>query len=236
MAIVGISGSPFPGGNTDRLVQSLLEQSGCEHIFVNLSSLDFVPCRGCADLCAKTNICPLEDGLRPYFEPILEADALVLGSPVHSGTITAWMFSFLSRIWCFRHIKLLLKDKPLLLVMTGLFQSSEHGALHRFDETVRGWDHRMRHVGALFHATEIPPCYKCGVAKACRVGGLWDMVDHDEERLSEFEVTPDKFTRWEDCPRTVAEVERYAQVLGEAAKDVKVAKEMSPGGRTIAKP
>jgi len=94
----------------------------------------------------------------------------------------------------------------------------------------------MRHVGALFHATEIPPCYKCGVAKACRVGGLWDMVDHDEERLSEFEVTPDKFTRWEDCPRTVAEVERYAQVLGEAAKDVKVAKEMSPGGRTIAKP
>jgi hypothetical protein len=34
-------------------------------------------------------------------------------------------------------------------------------------------------------------------------------------------VTPDKFKRWEDCPRTVAEVERYALVLGEAAKDVR---------------
>jgi len=51
MPIVGISGSPIQGGNTDRLVQSLLEQTGHEHTFVNLSALDFVPCRGCAHLC-----------------------------------------------------------------------------------------------------------------------------------------------------------------------------------------
>ncbi len=57
MSIVGISGSPIPGGNTDRLVQSLLEQTGREHQFVNLSTLDFVPCRACAHLCAKSNIC-----------------------------------------------------------------------------------------------------------------------------------------------------------------------------------
>jgi hypothetical protein len=43
--MVGISGSPFPRGDTDRLVQSLLEQSGRERTFVNLSSLDFAPCR-----------------------------------------------------------------------------------------------------------------------------------------------------------------------------------------------
>ena len=215
MAIVGISGSPIQGGNTDRLVQSLLEQSGCEHTFVNLSSLDFVPCRDCANLCAKSNICPLEDGLRPYFEPILEADALVLASPVHAGTITAWMFSFLSRIWCFRHLKLLLEDKPLLLVMTGLFQQGEHGALHRFEDSIRNWGHNMRHLGTIFHTTEIPPCYKCGVGNCCEVGGLWEMVGHDKEKLRNFEVTPDKFKRWEDCLRTVAEVERYAQVLAD---------------------
>jgi multimeric flavodoxin WrbA len=215
MAIVGISGSPIQGGNTDRLVRSLLEQSGREHTFVNLSSLDFVPCRGCADLCAKTNICPLEDGLRPYFEPILEADALVLASPVHAGTITAWMFSFLSRIWCFRHLKRRLEDKPLLLVMTGLFQQGQYSAVHRFQESIRNWGHNMRHLGAIFHTTEIPPCYKCGVGNRCEIGGLWDMVGHDKEKLRNFEITPDKFKRWEDCPRTVAEVERYAQVLAE---------------------
>ncbi len=219
MAIVGISGSPFPGGNTDRLVRSILEQSGCEHVFVNLSSLDYVSCRGCAHLCAKTNICPLDDDLRPYFEPILEAEALVLGSPTHADMITAWMTSLLSRMWCFNHIRRRLEGKPLLLVMTGLRASSEGPALQHFDDSVRAWGHRMQHVGTLFHATEIPPCYKCGVAKACRIGGLWSMLGRDEERLREFEITPDKFTRWEDCARTVAEVERCAQVLREAIEE-----------------
>ena len=215
MAVVGISGSPIQGGNTDRLVQSILEQSGRDHKFVNLSSLEFVPCRGCAHLCAKSNICPLEDGLRPYFEPILEADALVLASPVHSGTITAWTTSFLSRIWCFHHLKNLLKGKPLLLVVTALFRGSEHGAIHRFEDDIRRWGHDMHHLGSIFHATDIPPCYKCGVGNACEVGGLWGMVGHDREKLRTFKVTPDKFTRWEDCPRTVAEVARNAKVLAD---------------------
>jgi len=215
MAIVGISGSPIQGGNTDRIVQSLLEQTGREHTFVNLSTLDFCPCRACAHLCAKTNICPLEDDLRPYFEPILEADALVLASPIHSGTITAWTSSFLSRIWCFHHLKNLLEDKPLVLVATALFQRSEHGAIHRFEETVRRWGHNMQYLGSLFHATDIPPCFRCGVGNACKVGGLWGMVGRDEEKLRNYRVTPEKFKRWEDCAQTVAEVERWAQVLRE---------------------
>ncbi len=218
MAIVGISGSPIQGGNTDRMVQSLLEQSGRKHRFVNLSSLDYVPCRGCAHLCAKSNICPLEDGLRPYFEPILEADALVLASPVHAGTITAWTFSFLSRIWCFHHLRNLLKGKPLLLVVTALFQQSEHGAIHRFEDDIRRWGHNMHHLGSIFHTTDIPPCYKCGVGNACKVGGLWGMVGQDKEKLRDFKVTPEKFKRWEDCPQTVAEVERYARVLADVTE------------------
>jgi multimeric flavodoxin WrbA len=214
LAIVGVSGSPIQGGNTDRVVRSLLEQSGHDHTFVNLSTLDFVSCRGCAHLCARSNICPLEDDLRPYFEAILEADALVLASPVHAGTITAWMFSFLSRIWCFHHLKNLLEDKPLLLVVTALSPQSEHGAVQRFEEAIRSWGHNMHHLGTLFHATEIPPCYKCGVGNACKVGGLWAMVGQDAEKLRNFEVTPDKFKRWEDCPQTVERVAHYAEMLG----------------------
>ena len=41
MAIVGVSGSPIPGGNADRIVHSLLERSGHEHTFVNQAK-DFV--------------------------------------------------------------------------------------------------------------------------------------------------------------------------------------------------
>lgn len=219
MSIVGISGSPIQDGNTDRIVKSLLEQSGHEHIFVNLSTLNFVPCRGCAHLCARSNICPLEDDLRPYLEPILEAEALVFASPIHAGTITAWTFSFLSRIWCFHHRKNLLEDKPLLLVLTALFHQSEHGCMQNFENAIRRWGHNMRHIGKIFHATEIPPCYKCGVGNMCKVGGLWGMVGHSEEKLRNFKVTPDKFKRWEDCQRTVAEVGHYAQMLAEVTND-----------------
>jgi len=215
MAIVGVSGSPIQGGNTDRLVQSLLEKSGHTSTFINLSSLDFMPCRGCAHLCAKSNICPIDDGLRPYFEPILEADALILASPVHAGTMTAWMFNFLSRIWCFHHLKNLLEYKPLLLVVTALVEESGQSAVPRFEENINRWGHHMRHLGSIVHITEIPPCYKCGVGNACKVGGLWYMVGQDWEKLRTFEITPDKFKRWEDCPRTVAEVERYALMLAE---------------------
>ncbi len=39
MAIVGVSESPFPGGDSDRLVQSLLEQGGREHTFAYMITI-----------------------------------------------------------------------------------------------------------------------------------------------------------------------------------------------------
>jgi multimeric flavodoxin WrbA len=215
MAIVGISGSPIIGGNTDRLVKSLLEQSGREHTFVNLSTLTFAPCRGCPHLCAKTNMCGHKDDLWPYLKPILDADALVLATPFHGSNITAWLYSFISRLWCFHHVKNLLEGKPVLLVATALFEKSKERGVQRFEDLFVNRAHRMRHLGTLFHATNIPPCFNCGVGNQCKVGGLWRMVGRDEEKLRNFKVTPEMYTRWEDCPQTVAEVERYARVLGE---------------------
>lgn len=214
MAIVGVSGSPIPDGNTDRIIKALLEQSGKEHIFVNVSTLRFEPCRACAHLCARTNMCPLDDDLKPYFESILTAEALVLGTPVHAGNITGWMFSFITRLWCFHHVKNLLRDKPVLLVVTGLFERSEYGVLTKFAERILV-DHPVRIIGHIYHTTSIPPCYKCGMGKVCKVGGLWAMVEFSEERLKKFKITPEKFIRWENCPETVAKVSEYAKILAE---------------------
>ena len=217
MAIVGVSGSPIVDGNTDRLVKALLEQSGKDHKFVNLSTLRYDPCRACGHLCAKTNLCPVEDDLLPYFEPILNADALVLGSPVNSGSVTGWMFSFISRLWCFHHVRNLLKGKPVVLVMTGLVSESEQRGIRSFTERLKGGItgnlHPVHMLGHVFYASYVPPCYTCGMGKVCQVGGLWYMLDHDEEKLKNFELTSDKFHRWEDCPRTVASVEKYAEML-----------------------
>ena len=211
MTIVGISGSPIVNGNTDRIIKVVLEQSGKDHIFINLSTLIYDPCRACTHLCAKTNICPLEDDLKPYFKPILDSEALILGSPVNGGNVTGWMFSFKTRLWCFYHVKNLLRNKPVLLVATGLFRQSEYRVMTRFLERV----HSEKIIGHIYCTSNIPPCYKCGMGKMCKVGGLWAMVGRSEEDLGKFEITPDKFRRWEDDRETVAQVTKYAKMLAE---------------------
>ena len=210
MTLVGVSGSPILNGNTDRIVKAVLEKSGKDHIFVNLSTLRYDPCRACAHLCAKTNVCPLDDDLKPYFEPILKSEALVLGTSVNGSNVSAWMFSFLSRLWCFRHIERLLRHKSVLLVASGLFKRSKYRVLANFIEARLPSENIL---GYIYYTTEIPPCFTCGRGKVCKIGGLWEMLGRDEERLKNWKLTEDMFKRWEDNPETVAEVEQYAKML-----------------------
>ena len=215
MTIVGISGSPIENGNTDRIVKSLLEQSGQDHIFVNLSTLRYDPCRACAHLCAKTNLCPLDDDLRPYFEPIRDAEALVLGTPIHAGYITGWMYSFTTRLSCFSHVIHPLKGKPTLPVVVGCFEQTEKRAVPGFSENIVRQSRGAKIIGHIYYASTIVPCYKCGKGNVCQVGGLWHIVGRDEKKLGQFKVTPELFRRWEDCPETMDKVKEYARVLAE---------------------
>ena len=212
-AIIGLSGSPILNGNTDRIVKAILEQSGQDHVFANLSTLRYDPCRACAHLCARTNLCPVEDDLKPYFELLMNAKALVLGTPIHGGHITGWMSSFTTRLSCFSHVKHPLEDKPTLLIVTGLTWKGESRSVQRFTENIVAQSRGAKVIGHIYYASYTPPCYTCGKGKVCQVGGLWSMLGRSEKRLQEFKLTPDKFKRWEDCPETVAQIERYARTL-----------------------
>jgi multimeric flavodoxin WrbA len=75
VAVLGVSGSPKVGGNTDRMIKAVLEKSGKETDFINLSTLRFDPCRGCCHLCASTNICGRKDKLHPYLKLVLSRNA-----------------------------------------------------------------------------------------------------------------------------------------------------------------
>jgi multimeric flavodoxin WrbA len=211
MTIIGVSGSPIVKGNTDRIVQAVLEQSKRDHLFVNLSTLRYDPCRACAHLCAPTNMCPIEDDLQPYLAPILKADALVFGTSVTGGNITAWMYSFLSRLWCFRHVQRLLQNKPVLLVASGLFHRSKYRVLSKFIDSVQS----DNVLGYIYYTTMIPPCYTCGMGNICKIGGLWELLGRDEERLRNWTLQQDMFNRWEDDPGIVKEIADAAQKLAQ---------------------
>jgi multimeric flavodoxin WrbA len=212
MAIVGISGSPIVGGNTDRIVKALLAKSGKETRFINLSTLNYSPCRACAHLCATTNMCGVKDELQPYIAEVRDAEVLILGSPIQHGTCTAWMYSFITRLWCLYQVKKLLQDKPAIFVSVGIRDRDRQNGIYNF-ERLATYSEKFRILGHIYFNSQTPPCLKCGAGSYCKVGGLWGLVGNDEEKLRNFQFTPDKFHRWEDCQEVVGMVNDYGEAL-----------------------
>lgn len=101
MHILGVSGSPRRGGNSDLILDSILKGTGVEAHILHLSDIEFSSCVGC-ERCRKDKICTrFEDDFTPFYEVIKESRGLVLVSPVHNYNITSWMKAFIDRLYCF---------------------------------------------------------------------------------------------------------------------------------------
>lgn len=94
MLIVGLNGSPNKNGNTKYLLNHLLletEKNGCQTQIIDV--LDCVKssknnfCVVCSQPCSM--VCFKATKLEKAFEMMARADAIVLGSPVHFGTVSA---------------------------------------------------------------------------------------------------------------------------------------------------
>jgi multimeric flavodoxin WrbA len=217
MMILGISGSPKVGGNTDSMVKAVLEKSGAETHFINLSRLRFDPCRGCCHLCASTNKCGVKDDLIPCLELVREADALVLGTPFQVGMPTGFMYSFLTRLMCFHHVDLVLHNKPAILVSAGVkpIELQQNEGIYGFEKMVEH-SKQIKSYGHIYFNSASPPCLRCGEGERCYNGGLYKYVlNKDKNRLRDFNVSTEMIQNWEDCPQTVDKVSRYGKVLKE---------------------
>ena len=103
MKVLGISGSPRPGGNTDILVNNALEvlaAEGLETEFLSLADRPIKPCVACRGCFTSDTIrCVQED---PAFEGILDkfaqADGILIGSPVYFGSATPQIMALLDRV------------------------------------------------------------------------------------------------------------------------------------------
>ena len=66
MKVLGITGSPRRGGNTDLLLAEFLRgaaSKGAEIKTIVLNDLSFIPCQHC-DACLKKGICRYEDDMQ----------------------------------------------------------------------------------------------------------------------------------------------------------------------------
>ncbi len=88
MKVLGVDGSPRKYGNTYKLLEVALlaaEEEGAETELVDLYDLEIRPCLGCLSdeprACGYP--CVLDDDMRPLYDAVLRADALVLATPIY---------------------------------------------------------------------------------------------------------------------------------------------------------
>jgi multimeric flavodoxin WrbA len=97
--ILGLVGSPRKGGNTDTLVERVLEgaksnMAEVEKVF--LGDLNIHPCQG-AFSCEARKRCVLPDDMQPLYETLQKADGIVVGTPVYVGNASGPLVNFLDR-------------------------------------------------------------------------------------------------------------------------------------------
>ena len=124
MKVLGISGSPRLGGNTDILVGTALEvlaAEGLESEFLSLADRPIKPCVACRGCFASDTIrCVQED---PAFGGILEkfstAAGILVGSPVYFGSATPQIMALLDRVGYVarRHPQLLRRKAAAAIVV-----------------------------------------------------------------------------------------------------------------------
>jgi multimeric flavodoxin WrbA len=131
MKVIAICGSPRKNSNTEYLTDQALEEIGKRGLetekFV-LCRYKISPCWGHDD-CWDLKECKIKDDAPGILEKYVEADAVILASPVYMFTITAFMKIFMDRTYFFYTHNRIPKARAAGLIAVG----GGEGA----DETIR---------------------------------------------------------------------------------------------------
>lgn len=98
--IVALNGSPHRHGNTATLMQWVVrgcEDAGADPTWIHVVDYDLRFCEGCFT-CLRTGVCPLDDDYLALRARLMEADGIIVGSPVYEGQPTAQLKVLLDRL------------------------------------------------------------------------------------------------------------------------------------------
>lgn len=101
VTVLGVNGSPRAGGATSRLIRAALlgpaEVPGVRTRSVSLATMRIAGCDRCA-ACTDAGRCLIDDDMAQLYPLLLQADAIILGSPVYWGSPSALCKAFMERV------------------------------------------------------------------------------------------------------------------------------------------
>lgn len=101
MKVLLINGSPKAKGNTALALEEMaavFADQGIETELIHVGNLPIRGCTGCGS-CYKTGKCIMDDIVNETAAKFLEADGIVLGSPVYYASANGTLISFLDRLF-----------------------------------------------------------------------------------------------------------------------------------------
>lgn len=102
MKVLAISSSPRIGGNSDLICDQFLKgakESGHEAIKINLAKQKISPCFAC-DICrGNGGVCVQKDDMVNVLQQLIDADVILLASPVYFYSICAQMKTMIDRCY-----------------------------------------------------------------------------------------------------------------------------------------
>jgi len=113
--VLGLFGSPRRGGNTEILLEEVLrgaEKEGAKVERLYLSDFTITPCKECHG-CDETGHCIILDDMEKIYPKLLEADVVILASPIFFYGVTAWTKALIDRSQALWVRKYLLKEPSL---------------------------------------------------------------------------------------------------------------------------
>lgn len=138
--ILGVSGSPKKGGNTEYILDEALKvasERGFKTERLLCSALRVGYCDDCGD-CARGKPCPIEDDMNEFYDQMENADGIIIASPVYFGTISAQIKAVFDRTILLRRQGFKLKDKAGCALTVG---GSRNGGQEKAIEAIHAWMH-----------------------------------------------------------------------------------------------
>jgi multimeric flavodoxin WrbA len=132
-----LSASPRKGGNSDLLCDQFMlgaEEAGnpTEKIFLRDKNINY--CTGCGTCYKMGKSCPQKDDMAEVLEKMIEADAIVMATPVYFYTMNGQMKTLIDRT-CARYTEI--NDKDFYFIVTAADDSKQ--AMERTLEGFRGF-------------------------------------------------------------------------------------------------